>query len=45
MIDFAVKPEHRVNRKQVKSWRKRTKKIWNMRMTVVHIIIGTLGKF
>ena len=39
IVDFAVPADHRINLKE----RRELKKLWNMKVTIVPIVIGALG--
>ena len=43
-MDFAVPMDHRVKLKaNAKDFDRELKKLWNMKMTVIQIVIGALG--
>ena len=49
IVDFAVPPDHRINLKECEKkdeyldLAKDLKKLWNMKVTIVPIVIGALG--
>ena len=49
IVDFAVSPDHRINLKECEKKNKyfnlaiELKKLWNMRVTIVPIVIGAFG--
>ena len=52
-MDFAVRADHRIKLKEseksdryfdlAREFKKKTNKLWNMKVTVVPVVIGTLG--
>ena len=41
IVDFAVPADHRVKLKKNK---KQNQKLWNMKVTIIPIVIGALGR-